>query len=751
MNEELNRYKEWNRALWAYFFPENTGNPILYIDEGVLKIVAGKAKIERSPLEGDWGESFLRSTLVAGEQFEYFVNQLRAIPSLSNMNPRPRTWDRLVEHLMKGRFALGVPSYFAMLCSILHLAATCGAVHESMNLGARKYLGLDYRGRFGELADPLLQKLHNDVPSFDQNRMICGTQRHMSRIKFHLVLPRSEKEDFIDFVEINRLKWEWGETSYADFINGVLVPSLSCAGKMDLAQKVTNQEFIPYFKSILQSGLNFDRAESNLGNITQTKDVRWRFNLYFDYSGLPHFYIVSDQVLPFDVEMQENVFVPIPGTPQSDYVSEDAPLRAYQESIFTVDGLNYSFSNVSFGRQDYGHIFFFQATSDESYRQVDVLEEGASYLSFVKDDHLTVPASWELVSDSMGNGFRLYQIDSFSKRQISFSNKRNKLEDKFCRRGLGSWFSLKLVTGQDIVWHPNAVDELSVTITDVYNNESGLAFFRIPVGDPAFLSGTLQVKQGNKVVLSEPIYSVFEWKGTQAEYHLNGWGEIESGEFPENKMPSTQLRKAIIPLAEKLPDSAPDILLQLIYDLADKDGRITTRKMDAAISFALSYHGMTLTPKSKNYILFGLRRLGYIIQHNEDKQVFYQVVSPFLERTNYSFDGVTNIFLVKGTYSQSMLAALTSGPGVIVRRMRPYKDKTREHHPEVCLPDQVLIASRKALPWKTLDRPIAERVLESMEDIRGFATKFGINSGGDIYRGASPADVPGIVTVPPYG
>ena len=67
----INKYCEWNSALWRYFFPSNEDNAILYIDETVLTQVAELYQIEHE--EGlNWAHQFLSCTLLSANDFQQF-------------------------------------------------------------------------------------------------------------------------------------------------------------------------------------------------------------------------------------------------------------------------------------------------------------------------------------------------------------------------------------------------------------------------------------------------------------------------------------------------------------------------------------------------------------------------------------------------------------------------------------------------------------------------------------------------------
>ena len=223
MYEELNAYRSWNSALLKYFFPTGKEDAILYLDENVLEQVANEAGIRKSDLLS-WSEHLLTSTLLSSEPLNSFVLGWAGYTGnrISDV-AKAKTWEKLVKELINQKFTDGTPAYFAMLCAIMLLASIAGAFHPGIKKEAQKYLGESYSKKPGELIDPLLQQLHKDKRSFNANRMLCGKLRHISRIQYHLVLRKEQREDFIDFLEINNLKW--GYETYDFFVNNILVPA----------------------------------------------------------------------------------------------------------------------------------------------------------------------------------------------------------------------------------------------------------------------------------------------------------------------------------------------------------------------------------------------------------------------------------------------------------------------------------------------------------------------------------------------
>ena len=187
------------------------------------------------------------------------------------------------------------------------LASLQGANHRQIKEKAKEYLGENYASNPGILIDPLLQQLHTDHPCFNPDRMICGSQRHISRIKYHLVLKKSMREDFVDFIEVNNLHWQY--ESYTFFVNNILIPALEKAGKNELTKIIIKEENIPYVKNILRGKLNFGKKLSQCGNDIQDKVAKWGYELYFDFDGSHSFSIICDYYnLPFNLTLNQGVF-----------------------------------------------------------------------------------------------------------------------------------------------------------------------------------------------------------------------------------------------------------------------------------------------------------------------------------------------------------------------------------------------------------------------------------------------------------
>ena len=743
----INNYCEWNSALWRFFFPSKEENAILYIDENVLAQVAELNQIKNE--EGqDLIHQFFSCTLLNVNDFQQFKlywedrtgNRKTRIPSA-------RTWDSLVERLMPLK-ADGYPAYFAMLCAIMLLASLQGANHRQIKEKAREYLGEYYNSNPGMLIDPLLQQLHADHPCFNPDRMICGSQRHISRIKYHLVLKKTMREDFVDFLEVNNLHWQY--ESYSFFVNNVLIPALEKAGKNDLIRIIIKEENIPYVKNILRSKLNFGKKSSNCGNNIQDKVAKWGYELYFNFDGTHSFCVFCDYYnLPFTLSLKQGVFEISEEPSVSDYIAENVPLAALPSKLLRYEGNKYRISNLGEGSAEYGSRFYFEHFSDDIYRQVEMPVSGKDYYVFIKKTARlkTYEREWGL-SDIQEQEYNVYSVPSYSSPTTERRD-RVRTEDIIQLNGLGSWFSVNLSEGQKVFWRPNQLGQDFKPVDGLMKGDNNKYYFRLLPTATQHLGGNLVIREGNIDIVSEQVSCDFEWGGIQTNYHMNGWGEIS--DTPVDDKSVQKIVTGRQHLQNNLGDKSrgSDILLQVLYDLADSSGCVSGKKMRAAIEFTLPFFGITPTESRRKSIIYALRRLGYIIAYYDidRKEYINQLVSKYVERSNYSIQQLVNAFLVKGVYSQSDIDYLLNGfsPRSIYRK-RPY-DKgaliTRREY--VCLPDVILFEGEPSGQWPVLDFPMADYLISNMENMKGFVSKFGINNGGEVLLTTPSSNAPCMV------
>ena len=754
----MSTYRNWNNALWDYFFPNGDEDAILYIDDGILKTIAQNAGFNVD----DPRDDFLTQTLVNDDKSVQVIrtviyNSATWSGKRVGILNRNNNWNTLVCDLKDINCKLdGKPPYFAMLCAIMYLASSKGADHTRMTKLARHYLGESYRGkRPGEMVDVLMQKLHKDQNSFNPDRMACGGQRQMSRIKYHLVLKDRDYQDFIDFLEVGNL--QWNEGSYADYANNKLIPALHRANKQTLIDVVKSPEFFPYVKNILLSNLNWgkDPSTSELGNTRQIKDVKWRYEMELDYDGNPHFYISTDYDLSFGVRLNNNGFEIIDEI--SDYIAFDVQFKELETAIVEHNGYEYCLSNLS--QNDNGgwdKEIFFQQVGDRYYHQVPTPLEGKHYVKFIKTRTQGIGRLTDGWTQSQigVEGYEAYIIDSYTTptRRTRQTN-NNLVDDRFELYGVGTWFGIRIEEGQHLYWHPDKVGIECEEIDSLIQAPNGKTYFRLPRNNIRLIRGNLIVKDSNgSDILSEQIKDDFLWDGLQTKYGYNEWGEtIEGGYIPRaNAKPNAhhELRDS-----QNEPFSqVSNMLIQILYDIADENGCVSSKKLVDAINFVLDFYNIIPTKKNQRSLIYALHRLGYIVAYYDIKKKDYvnQMVSPYIERTNYSFvvGGLNNAYIVKGVYSKESLQTIINNSDR-VKYKKPYTDDLLHQYPEyACLPDFVFFTKRNERildGWDNVEYPIAYDYLAAMANMNDFESHFGIVGNGDVFMTPHKLDVPCMV------
>ena len=489
MYKELNSYKAWNAALLKYFFPTGKEDAILYIDENVLKQIANESGLNET--EGlTWTADLLSSTLLADEAFNSFVGGWsKYTGSYSSSIGKTKSWPKLVEELTKSKFADGTPAYFAMLCAIMCLASMAGANHSRIKRKARIYLGEKNSQKTGELIEPLLQQLHKDKPSFNPNRL-CGKQRHIGRIRYHLVLQKEQREDFIDFLEVNNLKWEF--ETYEFFINNILVPALDKASKRDLVNFVIDQENISYVKNILRSNLNYGKPASLLGNTIQEKEIKWKYALEIDYSGELYFSIICDyNNTPFNITLENDEFKIDANNPFSEVIAEGVNLRHRRSVTITHNEERYVFNNLS---DTSSGCLYFEKIYEEYYLQVEEPLVGKAYYVFMPNGcNDNLPSNCVSVDYICCLGYSVFEVKEYlesSKKSI----RRYKTEDCYKFVQIGTWVSVNLEEGCSIYWKPNVLNSVETQIETLYKGHDGKFYFKIPSSSVGHLSGDIFIR-----------------------------------------------------------------------------------------------------------------------------------------------------------------------------------------------------------------------------------------------------------------
>lgn len=737
--DEINDYKEWNNALFHYFFKDSASDPILFINESVLQQVGETFHITKDP-EETWEHHFLSRTLLSSTSVDLFRKGWKT--ETGNSAGQIANWGKLVEFLEDKKFNKK-PAYFGMICAIMYLACKVGANHADIMKEASTYLGKNYK--VGELIGELFLCLHHDIPSFNPYRMKCGTQINISRIKYHTVQKLNEREDFIDFLEINNL--EWGYEPFEEYAKNKLIPSLLRANKLELVKFVTDTTNIPYIKNLLESGLQFGKKVTTHKNEVQKQDLKWRYEMYFDLDGVPSFYIVPLYNDNIGFRLDESGFSVDESLTASEYLGASVALRKIPAYEFSMNGRPYVLQNVA-SDADYEESLIFELVAPRIYHQVTETIPGNSYIKFIdKNSKKKTRLSKDLkriLEDSSIENYEAFEVESVQENTKSKS-KKEVFTDTFGLFGLGSWFSICLQESQKLYWQPDTVGSTPMQITDLYGRNNGRTYFRLPKTGKDYIGGTLfAVSDANKYDLAEHIVHFFKWNGKDQSHFVNGWGEETDvrTEIEHINEPDSQF---IIQLSkDSKPTKNGNMLLQILYDIADSDGCVAPEKLTAAIDFVLGFYSIKRTKQNTISVIYALRRLGFVSSFYIENKYVNQLVPAYLGKSNKSFGVGLQAYSVNGVYDGDRLMELLDHAldfktiyceTKCIEFKRPYREDALVHNPEfICLPDLIKVAFPKGYSaWPICNYSNTDYMIMLMENMAGFEQYFGLNHGGDYY------------------
>lgn len=530
----LQCYAKWNKALFEYFFPMGEGDPLLFVDDALINDIGSKLFLEEEKGEKSWADFFLCNVLFKKEKIDDFVEDFQVC-----YKGDIRSWNAVVSYLLDDEKKIDdIPSYFAIICAIMYVAQKEGAVHEKMNVFARTY----FENKTTTLATrihELFTQLNKDCPSFNHQRMVShrtlSTKVNISRIKFHLVLKKSEKDDFIDFIEVNNLKWEYG--TYKDFADSYLLPSLAKAKKSNLINKIKKEENNPYFKNLLtMPNLQFGKPTTS-ENKRQVRTVYWRYELKFDFNtGDPVFIMTTGDALGGIIFDGKEFKYDSTSSEVADPLGDDVSLQTIEDFNYSISGKHYSLKNIANSKN-----FYFESASQDYFHQVSEVIPGKHYLQFVpqkKRGQNVCPEGWELVSDFSVKGFDIYETLCYHGKEVSVDIKTDKVTDRFAFYRIGSYCRITLQADEQLWWEPNLLGSPSEKI-ETFSGADGYTYFRLNTNEGTrCVSGSVSVKSSDeKYVL--PIDSVhFEprWDIASQKYHIDGWGNTVINALPTNNI-----------------------------------------------------------------------------------------------------------------------------------------------------------------------------------------------------------------------
>ena len=492
----------------------------------------------------------------------------------------------------------------------------------------------------------------------------------------------------------------------------------------------------------------------------ETVEDRWgdKYPRYYAVDIQENEVIVVDRMnnynyFAFSFVMNGDSFMIDSSTAFSELIATGVMLIDRPSVVFSHGNERYVFSNVSEGL--FNGCLYFEQIDTGYYIQVDEPQVGKSYYLFKPDKvHIKPQQNWKNIEYISCPGYTVFEVDEY--KQVSVKKERRpRAEDNYKFVHVGSWISVNLEKGYSVYWSSNVLNSDLQQVTTLNVGQDGKTYFRIKPASK-YLSGDIIIRDSeNNDVYTEQISHDFVWDGERASYHMNGWGEITDVPMNPASISRHSSGKHLLQNSRSTTIGA-DILLQILYDIADKNGCVSSRKMVAALEFALSFHGVVPTPNNKKSVIYALRRLGYMISYYDvDRQEYVnQLLSSgekiilggdFNEKSNYSFNLCTNAYFVKGVYNAEALEILLHNTSAIYRK-RPYEDNVLVRRPEyACLPDVILFEPKGENDWTRYDFQISDYMIATMQSMDKFEKKFMDDKYANQYRGCTLHCAPSMI------
>lgn len=737
------RYRVWNKALLNYYFDENdTQQIILCIDVNLIEEIGTNTREIREDLrEGQtYLDHFLQYTCPkAGDRQGFPVSNKRSLNVLIN---------EMIE------YSSATIHFFGFTVMLVYLYATEGT--ETAIRRKTLELSGDSFTRF-ECIVEMWDILGKRYKRFGSDRL-AGNQPYVGRLKFHTVLRKRFKDEFLSLLTENNLKWNEQEESFEQFINYKVGPLL--LGNRDLLGAVrphiNNPDTLFYFESLVR---NCDYSHNT--NLTH----RYNRSLLFAYN-----------------HKKNQLYLKIEGEDSAYLYADNKSLKTYLvEDIFYVDrpSVDYKrYDNLTLDLPNGDKNVLYSTTKrsyhllkkvdDNIFEEVMEAEEGYCYLfvtSSRSDLDLISNQTTKDITDKVsafGQGVQIMLIRSWHGRQ--------NLEQQNEARILTSSYP-KLRGGIRSTTEPRAYIPSALPIIEFEDEEHAknieVKCKQYPVLSPNIeISQEISGKYIHLILTGNSSATKTEWEICIKEheqgktllsrniqihhlspeipapiYGIDRYGiERHAKDLPAIPHSTRTNGQQLQTGNKESTNTSPllDILIQL-----SNNGVVSQEHLKKAISYTLKIKGSETNSYNRWKVIADLSDLGYIIGYKNNVTGRYenQLCQPKLHRTQIRINQRynTNAYILTGCYTESLLDSLKQN----IEDVRvTIEQKSVSQEPQIdtsciqyraiseCIPDVVLVqpAEIKAFSAKRciemIDHPYAFDMIQYAATINDCINKY---------------------------
>ena len=719
-NEIMNafeRYRAWNEALYHYYFNNNDQQVLLYVDDDVLEEVGKGSPSITEDLNGKkYFEHFLSSTCIKRSDRVYF-------PKTKNDRDDYPLLYKLMERMSR------IPNIDDKICMCLPFAVMLLYLFQKGdNTGKRteqavKAHIMSYLGQNESFSFSVVEKLwaaieKNGGDNFESSQLAENTsQPYVGRLKFHLVLKKRYKDDFLMVLKDNNLVWDEQRETFSDFINFRVWPYLTTSLIDAIRVPIHDLAKRPYFESLVRSCHSYGDSDYFSLSTERARKLVYVYSWQENNGGI-------DERLWFKIDEPRGRFLAsfhgafvFIDEDNTNSVLENVP---FGKNRITV---NQDGKNLEFEIEDYPFILF-KEVRQGFFEQEHAPKNGENYIFIYNDQkaldlvtkqdcidlsdfiqafgisskalyirNWVYDSSWENHDQSDNYGHLKQQYPRWVGGLLSPNNFK-KRSYTYSALPFIEFETEELARLSQIEWRVANSDESSWKIVSKSKTIGNRRYINKDIDfndDCSFLHIELRVVTANSIT---PLSDMFVSRKLSIEYTNNyrydkyGVCTDSDEDLPESSIINNTRHKQAYSDEPTNDFNILDIFTQYSGD----NGVLSQEKLKNALRYIFKYYDIRDEKENRNALIRALIDLGYINGYQDPKNGLYynQLNKPFLSRTQKSFiPGGANIYTLRGCYDSMLVRKLTDysrSSDIKIGYISLSQDK-----PLCCLPDIIVV------------------------------------------------------------
>lgn len=711
------RYCAWNEALYHYYFNNNDQQVLLYVDDDVLEEVGKGSTSITEDLNGKkYFEHFLSSTCIKRSDRVYF-------PKTKNDRDDYPLLYKLMERMSR------IPNIDDKICMCLPFAVMLLYLFQKGdNTGKRteqavKAHIMSYLGQNESFSFSVVEKLwaaieKNGGDNFESSQLAENTsQPYVGRLKFHLVLKKRYKDDFLMVLKDNNLVWDEQRETFSDFINFRVWPYLTTSLIDAIRVPIHDLAKRPYFESLVRSCHSYGDNDYFSLSTERARKLVYVYSWQENNGGI-------DERLWFKIDEPRGRFLAsfhgafvFIDEDNTDSVLENVP---FGKNRITV---NQDGKNLEFEIEDYPFILF-KEVRQGFFEQEHAPKNGENYIFIYNDQkaldlvtkqdcidlsdfiqafgisskalyirNWVYDSSWEKHDQSDNYGHLKQQYPRWVGGLLSPNNFK-KRSYTYSALPFIEFETEELARLSQIEWRVANSDESSWKIVSKSKTIGNRRYINKDIDfndDCSFLHIELRVVTANSIT---PLSDMFVSRKLSIEYTNNyrydkyGVCTDSDEDLPESSVINNTRHKQ----AYSDEPTNDFNILDIFTQYSDDNGVLSQEKLKNALRYIFKYYDIRDEKENRNALIRALIDLGYINGYQDPKNGLYynQLNKPFLSRTQKSFiPGGANIYTLRGCYDSMLVRKLTDysrSSDIKIGYISLSQDK-----PLCCLPDIIVV------------------------------------------------------------